>query len=63
MKSANILPLPKINNPKTCGDYRPVSVTPVVVRSLVHYCSKILGTYQSVQSLQIAVRIQERKLH
>ena len=34
MKFANILPIPKKNNSKTCGDYRPVSVTPILARLL-----------------------------
>ena len=34
MNSVNILPIPKNKNPKACGDYRPVSVNPILARLL-----------------------------
>ena len=34
MKSVKILPIPKNNNPKARGDYRPVSVNPILARLL-----------------------------
>ena len=34
--TAIVTPIPKVSQPTDCGDYRPISVTPIMSLSLIH---------------------------
>ena len=40
-KSSIITPVPKVNPPLTCSDYRPISVTPILARLMEKQLSRI----------------------
>ena len=59
MKSANIQPIPTINNPKTCSAYRPVSVTPILALLLERifvqkYVAPVISSNHSSHSVKKA---------
>ena len=50
-KKAILIPIPKINNPKTLGDYRPISLLPVLSKILEKIVYNQISTYLNDHSL------------
>ena len=57
-KTSNIIPIPKKSNPQVLNDYRPVALTPIVMKCLVRKIKFLLlkDTDQQFDNLQFAYR-------